>query len=116
MKICRLLFLALIVALTTGNTSNAQVSFGLGVAGLKYLGNGSVRPIAGGLNANLSIEFSEKTKLLLTPTIYLPVTYTYIDSFKNIPNVKTDEQFKTVQATALFVMNVIGNNKDGAFY
>ena len=97
----------------------AQISLGLGLSGLKYLGDGNQRPIALGLNPNLGIELSEKTKLLLSTTFYVPVTYTYNEQLNvnNIPQVtKTDEQFKTVQLSALFLMDIIGNNKSGGFY
>jgi hypothetical protein len=109
----------LLMVLLNFTVSSAQISFGTGLAGMKYLGNGSNRPLAVGLNANLGIEFSEKTKLLLTPSFFVPVTYSYNEqlNINNVPTVtKTDEQFKTIQATALFVMDLIGNNKAGAFY
>jgi hypothetical protein len=113
------IYLWLVLFICFSFSASAQISFGLGAAGYKYLGDASKRPLAIGLNANVGIEFSEKTKLLLTPSFFVPVTYSYNEELKinNVPTVtKTDEEFKTLQATALFVMNVLGTNKDGGLY
>jgi hypothetical protein len=112
-------FFFILILISLSLSAKAQLSIGLGVAGMKYLGSGSNRPMAVGLNANLGIDFSDKTRLLLSPSFFVPVTYSYNETINvnNVPTVtKTNEQFKTIQASALFVMDLIGNNKGGAFY
>jgi len=104
-----LLFMALL-----GNTAFAQVTIGAGFAAMKYYGEGSDRPLAAGFNANLAIEFSPKTRLVLEPTFFFPVTYSNYQNINNIPSVKTNEQLKTVESAALFQFDLIGNNKGGA--
>jgi hypothetical protein len=101
-------------------SGKAQVSFGAGVTGYKFLTGGIGRPIAIGLNGNAAIEFNNKSKLLLSASFFLPTSYIY-DETLNMDNVptyiaKTDEQLKTIQVSALYACYIIGNNKGGGLY
>ena len=97
------------------SSSSAQLTVGVGFAGMKYYGDANERPLAAGFNGNLAIEFSPKTRVVLEPTFFFPVTYSYNQTLKtgNVPSVKTAETFSTTEAAALFQFDLIGNNKGG---
>ena len=92
-----------------------QITLGAGISGMKYYGVQNERPVAVGINANLGIELSAKSRLVLEPTFFFPVTYSYNQQFNvnNIPSVNSNEQLKTIEASALYQFDLIGNNKGG---
>src|ERR1700722_7951602 len=118
MKVCNLLrsiFLVAAFGIGFFVIANAQLTLGAGFAGMKYYGDGSQRPVAVGFNGNIGIEFSSKTRLVLEPTFFYPVTYSYNQQWNinNVPSVKTNENLKATEAAALFQYDLIGNNKGG---
>jgi len=110
----RSVFLVIILEIFYCSNAFAQLTLGVGFAGMKYYGEGSDRPLSVGFNANLAIELSSKTRVVLEPTFFFPVSYSNYQNINNIPSVKTNEQLKTLESAALFQFDLIGNNKGGA--
>lgn len=106
------------LAMIFASAVNAQLTIGAGFAGMKYLGDGSSRPIAGGYDFSVGIDLGEKTQLVLTPTIYYPLTYRYQEILNTGTNTATitSETYKTVQASALFSFDLIGNTNQPLLY
>ena len=113
--IVRILFLSGLFIIGFGIKTYSQITLGAGISGMKYYDQATQRPIAVGLNTNLAIELSPKTRLVIEPTFFVPVSYSYNQQWNiyNIPNVQTNEQLKTVEAAALYQFDLIGNNKGG---
>ncbi len=112
----RNVFLAAIFGVLFCTNAFAQLTLGAGVAGMKYYGVANERPLTVGFNGNLAIELSAKTRLVLEPTFFFPVSYSYNQTLNtgNVPSVKTTEVFSTTEAAALYQFDLIGNNKGGA--
>jgi hypothetical protein len=104
-----------LVSLFFFTNAKAQLTLGVGFSGMKYYAGANERPLAVGFNGNLGIEFSPKTRVVLEPTFFFPVTYSYNQTLNtgNVPSVKTAETFSTTEAAALFQFDLIGNNKGG---
>jgi hypothetical protein len=99
--------------------SHAQLTLGAGFSGLKYLGNGSSRPLDGGVAFNLGLDINDKTTLMLDPTVYFPLTYRYDEtiSINNVPTVtRTNERFKTLELCALLQYDLIGSGSNPVLY
>ena len=111
----RYISFVVLVSLFFFTNATAQITLGAGFSGMKYYGGANERPLAVGFNGNLGIEFSPKTRVVLEPTFFFPVTYSYNQTLNtgNVPSVKTAETFSTTEAAALFQFDLIGNNKGG---
>ena len=114
----RLFLFSGIFMVFTSHYALGQVTFGAGFSGMKYYGVANQRPIAVGMNASVGIELSSKSRLVLEPTFFIPVKYSYNQTFNinNIPSVNSNEQLKTVEAAALYQYDLIGNNKGGGVF
>lgn len=99
--------------------AQAQFSLGAGASSLKFLGSGSEKPRALGLEVRLGADINSKAALVVIPSFYAPVKYEY-NSNMNVNNVPTltisKEKINIVRTSALLQYNLIGDNGTSHIY